>query len=59
MTTPVQLEIALRDFIYECDRHEGNCDDCVYWNLCTRFYTPHCDCPAEWTLYDKVSPLPS
>ena len=47
MTTPEQLEIALRDFIYECDRHEGNCDDCIYWNLCTRFYTPHCDCPAE------------
>ena len=62
MTTPEQLEIALRDFIYQCGKRYENelgCDDCIYWNFWTRFYTPHCDCPDEWTIYDKVSPLPS
>lgn len=50
MTTPEQLEIALRDFIYQCGKRYENelgCDDCIYWNFCARFYTPHCDCPDE------------
>lgn len=28
-------------------------------DLVIDFITPHCDCPDEWTIYDKVSPLPS
>ena len=59
MTTPEQLEIALRDFIYECNQHEENCDDCIYRLFCCRFYTPQCDCPSEWTVYDKANPIPS
>ena len=36
MTTPEQLEIALRDFIYQCGKRYENelgCDDCIYWNF--------------------------
>ena len=29
MTTPNELEIALQDFISECDRQSENCDDCI------------------------------
>ena len=62
MTTPEKLEEVLRDFICECERHDDSdekCTDCIYWDICARFYTPHCECPDEWTLYDKVSPIPS
>lgn len=59
MTTPNELEIVLQDFISECNRHEENCDGCIYRLLCCRFYTPQCDCPSEWTIYEKVSKIPS
>lgn len=58
MTTPNELEIALQDFISECDRHEENCDDCTYRELCTRFVTPHRDCPNEWMILEKSGGIP-
>ena len=59
MTTPEQLEATLQDFINECARHEESCDDCIYRLFCCRFYTPQCDCPSEWTIYDEANPMPS
>ena len=58
MTTPNELEIALQDFISECDRQSENCDDCMYREFCTRFVTPYKDCPNEWMVLEKSGGIP-
>lgn len=57
MTTPKDLEVALLDFITECERCE-QCDDCTYREFCTRFVTPHRDCPNEWEILEKSGGIP-
>lgn len=50
MTTPEQLEAVIKDFIYECEKQNetsDSCGECMYYDFCARFYTPHCDCPDE------------
>lgn len=46
MTTLKDLETALLDFITECEQSDG----CMYREFCTRFVTPHKDCPNEWMI---------
>lgn len=62
MVTEEQLEAVIKDFIYECEKQNetsDSCGECMYYDFCARFYTPHCDCPDEWTIYEKVSKIPS
>lgn len=60
MTTPKDLEVALLDFITECEQCEQceNCDGCLYREFCTRFVTPHKDCPNEWMILEKSGGIP-
>lgn len=57
MTTPKDLEVALLDFITECEQCE-HCDDCMYREFCTRFVTLHKDCPNEWMILEKSGGIP-
>ena len=60
MTTPKDLETALLDFITECEHceHCEHCDRCMYREFCTRFVTPHKDCPNEWMILEKSGGIP-
>lgn len=58
MTTPKDLEVALLDFITECEQYE-HCDGCMYREFCTRFVTPHNDdYPCKWEILKKSEGIP-
>lgn len=58
MTTVVQLETAIRDFIEECKKqsdYEWPCLQCPYEHFCDRLRFPFDILLSEWVIDDANS----
>lgn len=56
MTTVGQLEIAIRDWIRECEICMGDvdsCPGCRYEKFCKRFHTLSDDIPDAWIIDEE------
>ena len=56
MTTVGQLEIAIRDWMRECEIRMGDvdsCPGCRYEKFCKRFHTLSDDIPDAWIIDEE------